>query len=372
MDLEHNFHNTANFYRQPTPLIEQQQNQQPEPEVIKPSNESDYINEVLSRLLVHDVKRKLIERMLFRFFTEDLFGSKYIKPFLMRLYRYNCRANTIRGYTSGLYFFIRFLKGRGHSNLKTMTRDDLGAFVESQQDQGLKPRTVRTRLNQVNAFLGFLIRRSIVSSDVLKRRLRVKVPDSLPKAIDPGDIQKLLSIIKKKRDMMIILLLLRTGMRIGELLNLKITDINLKEKKIDIIEAQKNRVGRVVYFSDDAAKALKKWLKKRDPDQEYLICGKNGNPLSYETARQIFKGNIDRAGLTNKGYTLHCLRHTFASELLNAGMRLECLQQLLGHTSIEVTRIYARLTDVTRREEYFKAMLMIEKGEVNGNYRSDH
>ena len=88
--------------------------------------------------------------------------------------------------------------------------------------------------------------------------------------------------------------------------------------------------------------------------------------------KQIFKDNIDRAGLTDKGYTMHCLRHTFASELLNAGMRLECLQQLLGHTSIEVTRIYARLTDVTRREEYFKAMSMIEKGEVNGNYRSDH
>ena len=87
MNLEHNFHNTANFYRQPCLLIEQQQKQQPEPDVIKPSSESDYINEVLSRLLVHDVKRKLIERMLFRFFTEDLFGSKYVKLFLMRLVR---------------------------------------------------------------------------------------------------------------------------------------------------------------------------------------------------------------------------------------------------------------------------------------------
>lgn len=256
--------------------------------------------------------------------------------------------------------------------MKTITRDDLGAFIESQQDKGLKPRTVRTRLNQANAFVGFLIRRSIISPDVLKRRLRVKVPDSLPRAVDPDDINKLLSVVKKRRDMMIILLLLRTGMRIGELLNLKMTDINVKEKRIDIIEAQKNRVGRVVYFSEDAAKALKKWLKKRDLDQECLIYGKSGKPLSYETARQIFKGNIDRAGLTDKGYTLHCLRHTFASELLNAGMRLECLQQLLGHTSIEVTRIYARLTDVTRREEYFKAMSMIEKGKINGNYRSDH
>jgi len=69
---------------------------------------------------------------------------------------------------------------------------------------------------------------------------------------------------------------------------------------------------------------------------------------------------------------LHALRHTFASELLNAGMRLECLQQLLGHSSIEMTRRYARLTDVTRKDEYFRAMAKIEKGEIDGHYRCDH
>ena len=78
------------------------------------------------------------------------------------------------------------------------------------------------------------------------------------------------------------------------------------------------------------------------------------------------------AGLAHKGYTLHCLRHTFASELLNAGMRLECLQPLLGHSSIEMTRRYARLTDTTRKEEYFRAMAIIEKGGVHGDYRRHH
>jgi len=77
---------------------------------------------------------------------------------------------------------------------------------------------------------------------------------------------------------------------------------------------------------------------------------------------------LRKAGLADKGYSLHCLRHTFASELLNAGMRLECLQKLLGHTSVEVTRRYARLTDKTREEEYFKAMAKIEKGEIDGHY----
>jgi len=81
---------------------------------------------------------------------------------------------------------------------------------------------------------------------------------------------------------------------------------------------------------------------------------------------------LEQANLAHKGYTLHCLRHTFASELLNAGMRLECLQQLLGQSSIEMTRRYARLTDVTRKEEYFRAMAKIEKEGVHGDYRCHH
>ena len=369
MNPTHNLQDANHFYRQSSPLTDQ--NREVEPETIPPSNTSDYIDSLLSRILVHDLKRKLIEKLLFRLFTEGLFGGEYVKLFLMRLYRYNCRDSTIRSYSSGLYLFIHFLKQKGHSHFKTLTRDDLGEFIEHEQDRGMKPRTVRSRLNQAMAFLGYLIRHSIINQDVLKRRLKVKIPESLPKAIDPDDIKKIITIIKKPRDKAIILLLLRTGMRIGELLSLKETDINLKEKKIDIVEAQKNRVGRVVYYSEDASRALKKWLNIRDSEQEYLFYGKKGK-LSYETARTMFKNYLKQAGLEDKGYTLHCLRHTFASELLNAGMRLECLQQLLGHTSIEVTRIYARLTDVTRREEYFKAMSIIEKGEINGHYRCDH
>ena len=90
--------------------------------------------------------------------------------------------------------------------------------------------------------------------------------------------------------------------------------------------------------------------------------------MSYSTARSRFSRYLKSAGLGEKGYTVHCLRHTFASELLNAGMRLECLQQLMGHKDIEVTRRYARLTDRTREEEYFQAMAIIERGGINGTY----
>jgi site-specific recombinase XerD len=212
----------------------------------------------------------------------------------------------------------------------------------------------------------------VLRPDLLKRKLRIKLPDALPRAIDPEDIKQLLSVLKEPRDRALILTLLRTGMRIGELLNTKIQDLNLKEQYIEIFETQKNRVGRVVYLSKDAQGALKKWLKIKRPQTDYLFYGHRGRPLCYEVAREIFKKYMDKAQLSHKPYSLHCLRHTFASEMLNGGMSLQSLQELLGHSDIEMTRRYARLIDNTRREEYYKAMQIIEKGEIDGHYRFDY
>jgi len=202
--------------------------------------------------------------------------------------------------------------------------------------------------------------------------MKIKPPETLPRAMDPDDVDRLLKVKATARDRAMVLVLLRTGMRIGELLNTKVCDINLKERKVMIYEGLKNRRGRVVYFSDDAQDALKSWLKKRDTKTEVVFHGHRGKPLSYPAARMVFVKYLKKAGLSEKGYTLHCLRHTYASELLNAGMRLECLERLMGHTSLEVTRRYARLTDKTREEQYFKAMSIIEKGEINGHYQLDH
>jgi integrase len=210
--------------------------------------------------------------------------------------------------------------------------------------------------------------REVSHPDLLKRKLRVKVPEALPRAIAPEDVQQFLAVIENPRDRAMILVLLRTGMRIGELLATKMSEVNLSDKQIIIMEAQKTRVGRVAYLSEDAGKALTLWLKKRDPAKERLFYGQGRQRLGYTAARVRFVKYLEKAGLAHKGYSLHCLRHTCATELLNAGMRLECLQQLLGHSNIEMTRRYARLTDNTRREEYFRAMAIIEKGEPHGHY----
>jgi site-specific recombinase XerD len=116
---------------------------------------------------------------------------------------------------------------------------------------------------------------------------------------------------------------------------------------------------------------LQAWFKERDANKELVFYGQGRHSMCYQGARVLFRKYLAKAGLSHQGYTLHCLRHTFASELLNAGMRLECVQQLLGHSSIEMTRRYARLTDKTREEEYFRAMSKIERGEIDGCYQLD-
>lgn len=316
-------------------------------------------------------KLLFIGKSLQKLADHNLFAIQHVQEYLLTQYRRNRSIRTIQTNFGSILLFLKFTTLSGRKRFEELTSDDLCAYIEYEQDQGKKPLTVHTRLRSLKAFFNYHIDRGNIDASILKRKLSIKLPQRLPRAIDPDDIRQLLAVIDKIRDRALIITLLRTGMRIGELLSTQINEVNPSEKRIEIYQAHKNLTGRVVYLSDDAQAALDNWMKIRNPNVRHLFYGPKGNPLSYEAARMIFVKSLSQAGLSHKGYTLHCLRHTFASELLNAGMRLECLQQLLGHSDIEMTRVYARLTDVTRRDEYFKAMAIIEKGEINGHYRRD-
>jgi integrase/recombinase XerD len=313
-------------------------------------------------------KRRLLAKMGDELQANGLPGQEAAKEFILHLYRRNCRSSTLRAYFGTIHMFLSFLHHTGKAYVEALTREDLEAFLEHEQDRSLKPSTVRTRLALVKAFIRFLVRREVVRPEVLIRSIKIKVPELLPRAMDPEDVKGLLAVVSKVRDRAMILVLLRTGMRIGELLSTTMRDLNLQERKILIFQAEKTQVGRVVHLSDDAHQALLAWLAERDPHKEQLFYGQGRYSLGYTAARMMFHRYLDQAGLSQKGHSLHSLRHTFASELLNAGMRLECLQQLLGHTNLEVTRRYAKLTDKTREEEYFRAMAFIEKGQIRGHY----
>ena len=320
----------------------------------------------------YHISNEQIERSLRRMSAAGLCGRNVVHDYLRRQLRHNCRPSTIRSSATTIVLFLEFFKQSGGQHLAAIGAEHISAFVEHEQDRGMAPVSVDGRLKGLYAFLSFLVEHGVISADVTKRKLRIRVPEALPRAIDPEDIKQLLAIIKKARDRALILTLLRTGMRIGELLSTRVKDLNLHEQWVQTFEAHKNRVGRVVYLSADALGALKKWLKTRAYQSKFIFYGYGAGALSYEAARAMFKSYIDKAHLAHKGYTLHCLRHTYASELLNAGMPLQCLQELLGHKSIEMTRRYARLTDNTRRQAYYKAMAIIEAGEINGHYRLDY
>jgi integrase/recombinase XerD len=312
-------------------------------------------------------RRQALERILQKFVESDLPGQEHAINFLRHKYRRNWKKCSLESSSAGIRFFLTRLKATNRK-LEDVSREDIEAFVEHEQDRGIGIRGVRNRMHSVYGFANFLIENQVIGPEILERKIKLKLPVSLPRAIDPEDLEALLSVINHTRNRAMILLLLRTGMRIGELLDLEVTDVNLPEKKVLIYMGEKNYRGRVVYFSEDAEEALQAWLETRDPQKEMLFYGRGRYTITYATVRAKFKKYLDKAGLSHKKYSLHCLRHTFATDLLNAGLRLEVLQQLLGHSNLEVTRQYARLTDKTREDEYFRAMKIVEHGEPNGHY----
>jgi len=327
-------------------------------------SDSDFIFvHPISPAATSSVRFRVLERLIAKINEQNLLGRSYVEEYLRYKYRRNCKANTLKQAAISLAQFLSFFASRGNVVLEQLNREELEAFVEFLQDQARKPSTVNTRLRSVYAFIRFLIiEYKGFDYGLIERKVRIKLPDRLPRAIDPEHIDQLLSAINSCRDRGLILLLLRTGMRIGELLSCQLDDIDLYEQKILIYQSDKTSVGRAVYYSEDAQQALMAWLRERDARKKYLFYGRGAKALGYGAARMVFLRCLQKAGLQCSGYTLHCLRHTYATDLLNARMPLECLRVLMGHSNLEITRRYARLSDKTREEEYFTAMGRILKG----------
>jgi integrase/recombinase XerD len=163
-------------------------------------------------------KQRFLNRIVRRIEEQVLPGAPHVEQYFQSLHRRNVSVHTLKSAFTTIHSFLEFLRKHGKSHLSSLIQEDLEAFVESQQDRGLKPLSGKSNLRQVQTFLRYLIARGIVSSDVLARPIRIKVPDALPRAMDPVDVERLLFVTQNIRDRAMILVLLRTGMRIGELL----------------------------------------------------------------------------------------------------------------------------------------------------------
>jgi integrase/recombinase XerD len=339
----------------------------------EPTDSVPTIPNVPSPIVYREQQRhRFFDRLIESLKDSGLPGADLAITYLSHQFRRNCKESTIASGGTTIKFFLTFLQASGKDRLDDITRQDIEAFVEQLQDRGLKVKSVRNRLVGVYSFIKFLVDNDLLVTDILAKKIKLKMPDPLPRAIDAQDVKRLFAVVNHPRNRAIFLLLLRTGMRVGELLDLRPSDVDLQEQKIVIYIGEKNYQGRVVYFSDDALEVLQKWMKVRDPQRQCLFYSSTRHSLTYATIRVHFNKYLEKAGCGHKGYTIHQLRHTFATDMLNAGMRIECLQPLLGHSTLEMTRRYARLSDKSRENEYFQAMSIIERGTTNEDNRLDH
>jgi len=226
-----------------------------------------------------------------------LLAKEHLESYLRYKVRLNHKPSTLCQSFTTAKMFLTFYAGLGKDRLEEVTKEDLEAFIEYEQDRGLKISTVRTRLAVLIAFLHYLIEQAVISGAVLKKRIKLKLPETLPRAMNPLDVKKLLSVIEETQERALALILLRTGIRIGEALGLTLNDLDIRERKIHLYEGEKNSMGRVVYLSDDALFVLKQWLRQRDAGKECIFYTRGHPRMSYSTARSRFNSYLKSAGL---------------------------------------------------------------------------
>src|SRR4030065_2208864 len=176
-------------------------------------------------------EEKALHWALDRLVGWELPGKEHVEEYFRSMYRRNFRPRTYASALNAIYDFLSGVRASGKTCLEEITKNDIEVFIEHEQDRRLMLSTVRTNLHCVNAFLGYAIDTGVVRAEVLARRIRLKKPETLPRALDPNDVKQFISGIDNPKDRAMIMVLLRTGMGIGELLNNNMNDLHLRDRK---------------------------------------------------------------------------------------------------------------------------------------------
>lgn len=229
----------------------------------------------------------------------------------------------------------------------TVTTEELRALVLTWQDRGLSPRSINLRRQTLRALFAFLAAERMIEHNPAHDLPRQRETRRLPRALSDQQVLALLaqpdrSCFTGLRDYTMILLILDTGLRLGELLALQLADLDFSRRAIRILEP-KDRQERDVYFVDTTERALRAYLRERlaGGDSPALFISRDGAPLAHNTFQQALARYAQRAGLPQ--VSPHMLRHTFARLYLMNGGDVFSLQAILGHEDLEVTKIYASL-----------------------------
>jgi site-specific recombinase XerD len=292
-------------------------------------------------------------------------NQQHVLRYLALLESRNYARSTIRAVAGAIKCLIRFLLDARQAalvaDLTQITSQDISDFVCAALKAGLAPSTINTKLSVLIEFFEFLREGGLITQQpILRRRHRLLAPTTLPKPMSETDLIAFFKVIDSVRDRLIFLLMLRCGLRVSEVCDLTWSALDFNDGTVRINNG-KGQVDRIVYFSPDVELALKTWHAYKGAGK-YVFPSREWNSEHLKRAMiNVLMNKYLKAAHIAKHYSPHCLRHAFATELLNAGVPLEVLKELMGHQSIQITLRYTQLYDTTKRQQYDQAMTKVEQ-----------
>jgi site-specific recombinase XerD len=274
--------------------------------------------------------------------------------FRRHLKRHNFSPHTVKYYLNIIKQYVIWLD----VPLEQATVEKVDAYIDYLHRKRMHPASINLYLVIIRVFYDYLRYEERVDlTNPVKRNRRLRVPKPLPRNLRDQEVERLFGVIKGKRDMAMFKLMLRCGLRVEEVSNLSLGDIDLKRRRI-IVQQGKGGKDRVVYISDDAHDALIAYLKFRSHHRvkKVFLVEKGtykGQPISVRGIQKRIEYYGKKAGLK---VSCHRLRHTMATQLLNAEAEVETIQDLLGHNWITTTQRYCKVSNLKVQRDYFKAM----------------
>lgn len=270
--------------------------------------------------------------------------------------------NTIASYKRDLVKLHNYLKDSGIQSLKEVTSTDLNSYILLIEKQGMSTATVSRNIASVKAFFLYLLKQGVISEDPSETLKPPKIEKKAPVILTIEEINLLLeqpngSAPKEIRDKAMLELLYATGIRVSELISLRVKDVNLS---MNFLQCRDGNKERVIPFTNETKIALENYLYNAREimckgEQESLFTNCQGAPMTRQGFWKIIKYYSAKAGI-KKDITPHTIRHSFAMHLVNNGADLKAVQEMLGHSDISTTQIYVKTNMNTKiKEVYDKA-----------------
>lgn len=284
---------------------------------------------------------------------------KYIDKYLEYLKVERKYSNkTILSYKDDLIEYNEFL-GNNFTNILNIDMNIVNNYMKYLYDRKITKSSISRKLSSIRGLYNYLVREDIIKENHFNKIQNPKRELYLPKFLKDEELDKIFSVCNsnnptEERDTLIIELLYATGVRVSELVNIKIKDINREEKLIKVLG--KGNKERMIIYNNHTKIALDTYLKDgynyfNKKSSEYLILNKNGNKLSERYIREIINKKVSQASLDIK-ISPHTLRHTFATDILENGADLMTVKELLGHESLNTTSIYTHITNEQIKKTY--------------------